>query len=74
MKKEEPSTSSVRGNHSSPEKTAGSLSRPGRTARALVEQPALSLIRELQMEAVVDAASTEPVSRTLLAARAEFLR
>jgi hypothetical protein len=66
MKKEEPSISSVRGNPSSLEETTGSLSRPGLTARALVEKPALSLTREFLMEAVVDAANIEPAPRTLL--------
>jgi len=52
--KEEPSIGSVRGNPSSPEETTGSLSRPGRTAAAPIEQPALSLFPEDLMEAVVD--------------------
>jgi hypothetical protein len=43
MKKEEPSNCSVRGNASSLDETRGSLSRPGRTARAQFEKPALSL-------------------------------
>jgi hypothetical protein len=45
MKKEEPLIGSVRGNPSSPEETIGSLSRPGRTALARIEKPALSLNR-----------------------------
>ncbi len=60
MKKEEPSVSSVRGNPSSLEEPAGSLSRPGRTAAALIEQPALSPIFEFLIIAVVDASNTEP--------------
>ena len=52
--KEEPSIDSVRGNPSSHEETTGSLSRPGRTAAAPIEQPALSLFPEDLMEAVVD--------------------
>ena len=52
MKKEEPSMGSVRGNPSSSEETTGSLSRPGRTATALIEKPALSLLSEFLMEAV----------------------
>jgi len=60
MKKEEPSIGSVRGNPSSLEETTGSLSRPGRTAAALIEKPALSLILEFLREAVVDASNIEP--------------
>ena len=62
--KEEPSIDSLRGNTSSPaqqhlpasprDETTGSLSRPGRTATAQIEQPALSLFPESLMEAVVD--------------------
>lgn len=52
--KEEPSRGSRRGNPSSPEETTGSLSRPGRTAAAPREKPALSLFPESRMEAVVD--------------------
>ena len=40
--KEEPSLGSTRGNLSSLEETTGSLSRPGRTAAAPSEKPALS--------------------------------
>ena len=69
MKKEEPSIGLVRGNTSSLEETIGSLSRPGRTATALIEKPALSLIPESPMEAVVDASNTEPALQTLLALR-----
>ena len=43
--KEEPSTGSTRGNPSSSEETTGSLSRPGRTAAASIEKPALSFSR-----------------------------
>ena len=60
MKKEEPSIISVRGNPSSCEETIGSLSRPGCTALALIEKPALSLILEFLREAVVDASNIEP--------------
>lgn len=52
--KEEPSLDSMRGNPSSPEETTGSLSRPGPTAAAPSEKPALSLFPESLMEAVVD--------------------
>ena len=58
--KEEPSLGSPRGNHRSSEsadpldQTTGSLSRPGRTATASSEKPALSLFPETMMEAVVD--------------------
>jgi len=50
--KEEPSTDSTRGSY-------GSLSRPGRTAAASVEQPALSLFPESLMEALVDPANMQ---------------
>ena len=60
MKKEEPSVSSERGNPSSLDETPGSLSRPGRTAAALTEKPALSRIFEFLIEAVVDASNTAP--------------
>ena len=69
MKKEEPSIGSVRGNPSSLEETIGSLSRPGLTAAALIEQPALSLIFESLTEAVVDVANTEPALLMLLGTR-----
>ena len=52
--KEESSANSLRGNHSSTEETIGSLSRPGSTVTAQVEQPALSLFPETLMEAVVE--------------------
>ena len=67
--KEEPSTNSLRGNTSPPTpqrpvagssgETAGSLSRPGRTATAQVEKPALNLFPMSLMEAVVDNANIE---------------
>ena len=66
MKKEEPLICSVRGNPSSLEETTGSLSRPGRTAAAQIEKPALSLIFEFLMKAVVDASNTEPALLILL--------
>ena len=66
MKKEEPSISSVRGNPSSLEETTGSLSRPGRTAAAQIEKPALSLILESLMKATLDESNTEPAVLTLL--------
>ncbi len=70
MKKEEPSIRLVRGNPSSLEETTGSLSRPGRTALAPIEQPALSLNREFLREPVVHARSTETVLPMLLRIRA----
>jgi hypothetical protein len=66
MKKEEPLINSVRGNPSSLEESPGSLSRPGRTALARIEKPALSLNREFPMEPVVDAPNIEPVLLMLL--------
>ena len=59
--KEEPSSNSLRGNTSSSEETTSSLSRPGRTATAQFEQPALSLFPEEKslMEAVVEPANIE---------------
>jgi RNA-directed DNA polymerase len=57
--KEESSHDSTRGNPSSPEETAGSFSRPGATAAASCEKPALSLFPETMMEAVVDPANME---------------
>ncbi len=67
--KEESSTNSLRGNHSSPEETTGSLSRPGSTAAAQVEQPALSLFPETLMEAVVDTANMETAWKNVKANR-----
>jgi len=52
MKNKEPSTNSTRGSY-------GSLSRLGRTAAALAEQPALSLFPESLMEAVVNQANMQ---------------
>jgi len=52
--KEETSLDSLRGNPSSPEETTGSLSRPGPTATAPREKPALSLFPESLMEAVIN--------------------
>ena len=66
MKKEEPSICSVRGNPSSLEENTDSLSRPERTAAAQIEKPALSLIFEFLMKAVVDASNTEPALLILL--------
>lgn len=57
--KEEPSTNSTRGSHSPTGESTGSLSRPGRTAPALAEQPALSLFPEMMMEAIVDSANLQ---------------
>jgi RNA-directed DNA polymerase len=67
--KEEPSFGSTRGNPSPPvlrhrfagarEETTGSLSRPGPTAPAPSEKPALSLFPETLMEAVVDPTNME---------------
>ena len=59
MKKEEPLINSVRGNRSYL-KSTGSLSRPGRTALARIEKPALSLNREFLTEPIVDAPDIEP--------------
>lgn len=67
--KEEPSVSSVRGNPSSLEEPTGSLSRLGRTAAALIEQPALSPIFEFLIEAVVGASSTAPALMMLVGNR-----
>ncbi len=70
MKQEEPWICLVRGNPSSLEETIGSLSRPGHTALARIEKPALSLTQEYLMEPVVDAPSTETVLPMLLRIRA----
>jgi len=69
MKKEEPLINSVRGNRSYL-KSTGSLSRPGRTALARIEKPALSLDREFLTEPVVDAPNIEPALLMLLRIRA----
>ena len=68
MKKEEPSINSVRGNRSYL-KSTGSLSRPGRTVLARIEQPALSLNREFLTEPVVDVSNIEPDFLMLLRVR-----
>jgi hypothetical protein len=70
MKKEEPSVTSSRGNPVSTEATTGLLSRPGLTATARTEQPALSRFFESSMVAVVGAPNAEPVHRILLGALA----
>lgn len=57
--KEETSLNSKRGNPSSSEETPGSLSRPGCTAAALSEKPALSLFPESLMAAVVNPSNLE---------------
>ena len=77
--KEEPSIDSLRGNTSSavqrnfpaglPDETTGSLSRPGRTATAQVEQPALSLFPESSMEAVIDSTNMERAWKNVKANR-----
>ena len=67
--KEEPSADSLRGNPSSTEETTGSLSRPGSTVTAQVEQPALSLFPETLMEAVVDADNLETAWKNVKANR-----
>ena len=67
--KEEPSINSPRGNHSSTEEIAGSLSRTGSTVAARVEQPALSLFPESLMEAVVDSANMEAAWKNVKANR-----
>jgi len=68
MKKEEPLINSVRGNRSYL-KSTGSLSRPGCTALARIEKPALSLNREFLTEPVVDASNIEPALLMLLETR-----
>ena len=67
--KEESSINSLRGNHSSAEETAGSLSRPGSTAAAQIEQPALSLFPEILMEAVVKPANMDTAWKNVKANR-----
>ena len=67
--KEEPSANSLRGNHSSTEETTGSLSRPGLTVTAQVEQPALSLFPDTLMEAVVDTANMKTAWKNVKANR-----
>jgi hypothetical protein len=76
MKKEEPSVNSSRGNPcgqvdlnrsggAGPEST-GSMSRPGRTATARTEQPALSRLFEFSAAAVVDDPNADAAHPTLL--------
>ncbi|MCA9247220.1 MAG: hypothetical protein KDA42_08905 [Planctomycetales bacterium] len=67
--KEESSANSSRGNPASSEATTGSLSRPGRTAAARAEQPALSLFPMSLMEAVVDEANLETAWKNVKANR-----
>ena len=74
MKKEEPLIISVRGNPSSYEETPGSLSRPGCTALARIEKPALSLLSESLIEAVVGVSNSEPALLTPLVPRTQILR
>ena len=63
--KEEPSAGSPRGNPATPtsfdlgEATTGSLPRPGSTATAPAEKPALSDSPESLMELIVDEANIE---------------
>ena len=74
--KEEPSLASRRGDPTSPalrqspasprEETAGPLSRPGRTAAASSEKPALSLFPEFLTSVAVGASSPDTVVLTLL--------
>ncbi len=63
--KEEPSANSLRGNLASPEATTGSLSRPGSTAAARAEKPALSDSTESLMELIVDEANMEAAWRNV---------
>ena len=77
--KEEPSANSQRGNPSGQvdlnrsggagSETTGSRSRPGRTAAARAEQPALSLSPMSLMEAVVDQANLETAWKNVKANR-----
>lgn len=67
--KEEPSAGSPRENPSPQGETTGSLSRPGRTATAPAEKPALSLFPESMMEAVVDDANIETAWKNVRANR-----
>ena len=70
MKKEEPSVNSSRGNPASMEANTGSLSRPGLTATARTEQPALSRFFGSSMVAVVDAPNADAACQKLLGALA----
>ena len=63
--KEEPSANSLRGNPSFSKETTGSLSRPGPTAAAQAEQPALSDSIESLMERIVDEANMEAAWRNV---------
>ena len=63
--KEEPSANSLRGNPSFSKETTGSLSRPGPTAAAQAEQPALSDSIESFMERIVDEANIEAAWRNV---------
>ena len=63
--KEEPSANSLRGNPSFSKETTGSLSRPGPTATAQTEQPALSDSIESLMERIVDEANVEAAWRNV---------
>ena len=77
--KEESSIDSLRGNISAPadrhvaarlsDETTSSLSRPGPTATAQIEQPALSLFPESLMEAVVNSANMEAAWKNVKANR-----
>jgi RNA-directed DNA polymerase len=73
--KEEPSTDLSRGNPATPmfpnfgEATTGSLSRPGSTATASAEKPALSDSPESLMEAIVDDANIEAAWKRVKANR-----
>ena len=57
--KEESSAASTRGFRERSRPHSGTPSRPGQTAPAAAEQPALSLFPEMMMEAVVDDANIE---------------
>lgn len=72
--KEEPSIGLTRGSPSSSEETAGSLSRPGWTASASIEKPALSLPSASRREAGGDASYIEPAPLTPLRAWTQILR
>ena len=77
--KEESSIDSLRGNSSSPAQqhlpasprgeTTSSVSRPGRTATAQIEPPALSLFPETLMEAAVGSANMEGAWKNVKANR-----
>lgn len=67
--KEEPSIGSTRGSPSSSEETAGSLSRPGWTASASIEKPALNRYLTKHLRLVVN----ETKSRIVEAEGVEYL-